>query len=285
MRPIPKSEYLKRIQTLPITLIGDYKNMSTRAKHQCDVCGNIWNPKPKQVTNPDHRCEECAFTKKMNDYLSLLKTIPVTLIGEYKDTNTYIKHQCDDCGHQWDTPPSHIKSDHLCKPCSIESQKCSVEDYRIKIKDTTFNLIGDYTNAQTPTEHQCKKCLCIRLISPTNITDSGNGCKECHLRKTAEDIYRGNRTLIYYLYIKEYDIYKVGVTMESISQRYNRTYYDFMNRNPEVISSKWYEDGMVAWELEQKIIQHYRASSWQPTEDEKFVGWTECFTKDVLRET
>ena len=113
----------------------------------------------------------------------------------------------------------------------------------------------------------------------------GRGCPDCGtiraMNKTSKERYSNKPTTIYYIYLPDYDLYKIGLTQKGIKSRF-KVDIDKGIRI-EVISAKMFEDGLDAFNLEQLILSTFNDSQYR---GDKILcsGNTELFTMDVLQE-
>ena len=54
---------------------------------------------------------------------------------------------------------------------------------------------------------------------PGNHLNSKSGCPYCGNEKTQEQRYQNKETILYYIYLPEYNLYKIGLTQTSVQKR------------------------------------------------------------------
>ncbi len=132
-------EYKRQIRDKHIICIEEYINAKTKINHQCKKCGYIWKVTPGHIKDGSG-CPKCAILKSTfttQEYKEQIKDKSVICLGEYKNTDTKIKHQCKKCNNVWKTTPSSIKRGRACPICA--NLKSKTQKY--KNKPTTFYLI------------------------------------------------------------------------------------------------------------------------------------------------
>lgn len=107
---------------------------------------------------------------------------------------------------------------------------------------------------------------------------SGYGCKHCASHGKGRVDFSKPCTL-YYLHLKDFDFYKIGITTLSIDHRY-RTAFDKEQFN--VVFTKTFPTGKEAYELEQTLLQKYSHLKHTGAKLLK-TGNTEIFTEDIFK--
>ena len=212
------------------------------------------------------------------EYKEQIKNRNVEVLEEYKGIQIKILHQCSK-GHKWMAQPHNIKKGHGCPECFNKKLTLSTQKYKEQIKDTGFRILEEYKGAKIKILHQCAKGHQWMAV-PRSIKN-GTGCPYCQSQKTAFDRYKNKPTWLYYIFIPSKNIYKIGVSMNrqgGTKGRYKNESFEI-----EIIQEELFEDGYEAWKLEQEIIQANKHLAWCPSKEEKFGGWTECFTENVIK--
>jgi hypothetical protein len=80
----------------------------------------------------------------------------------------------------------------------------------------------------------------------------GHGCPECALERSniAKRMQSGRPALLYYLYIPELNLWKVGCTERSIEERFSRDKELTFN----ILYEKWYTKGSDAYAIEDTLL-------------------------------
>ena len=117
----------------------------------------------------------------------------------------------------------------------------------------------------------------------------GQGHKKCRSHMHNIETYRGRPTILYYVKVNNTEVnnlYKIGLTMTSIKQRFSNE-----NNNPfiqqiEEIKTWRFEDGADAFLKEQEIIKSYKSIKYDYQENGELLkaGNSELFTENILNE-
>ncbi len=211
------------------------------------------------------------------EYKNQIKNRDIICIEEYVDIHTPISHKCLVCNYIWKGSPNNIKNKGSgCPKCSGQMVP-TTKEYKEQIKNTSVKCIDEYLYAYTPILHKCKKCNYEWKIAPLAVK-SGRGCPICAKEKSYIDKYLNIPTILYYIYIPKYDVYKIGVTKSSVNKRYSIEDLGII----EIIFEKSYKNGLHAIIIEKEVIKRFKKFKWNPSKTERFGGWTECFTKNIL---
>lgn len=279
MKSITLEEYKKRISKHPIEYQSGFVNLHTKCKHKCLECNHIWDVVPNSIM-AGHGCPRCVGnekwdTKRYNDYLSEFDDIQC--LGNYVNSTTKIKHKCLKCEHIWYITPANVKRGRRCPICA-RNQKWDSERYNKSISGINIRSLEDYTNRDKKIKHKCLVCNHVWLATPRAIR-MGSKCPQCSKPHYCDyAFYHGKPTTLYYVYIQEYDIYKIGLTTRTVDIRYRQETFNF-----KVIFERFFEDGGEAYKEEQRLLEEFKDYHWVPSYDsEKFGGWTECFTIDIF---
>ena len=207
-------------------------------------------------------------------YKEQIKNRNIVVLEEYKGSLTKIKHQCRVCDNVWSSRPANIKQNHGCPSC-VGLMVPTTEQYKKQIKDKPFLVLEEYKGAFMKIKHCCKVCNHIWSVTPASIK-FGSGCPACSKNKSAFDRYKNKPTWLYYIFIPSKNIYKVGLAQKGTLKRYKKESFEI-----EIIQEELFEDGYMAYKKEQEIIKNNKHLAWNPSKEEKFDGWTECFIKNV----
>jgi len=109
-----------------------------------------------------------------------------------------------------------------------------------------------------------------------------NGCNTCNSQFHNISTYKGRHTTLYYLKIN--NLYKIGLTMSSIQKRYNHEKNNPLIYNIEEIKSWDFDDGELAYKLEQKILFENKSQKYNYKRDGKVLsgGNSELFEQDII---
>jgi len=281
-----KYDYLKKLKEKGINVLPleEYIDTKTKILHRC-ICGNEWNIVPSNVLN-GQKCGCISSAPKIEDYDYLKKLkekeIKVIPLEAYKGSSTKILHKCV-CGNEWNVSPNNVLSGVKCG-CTIDKSK-SNDWYLKKLKEKEIKVIPleAYINSITPIKHKCY-CGNEWTTRPNNVLNLKQSCG-CIKRYTLRgiDFYRDKETVLYYikLTLKDKVLYKIGVTLfkenikNSMKLRFGKE-LSFI----EIIQTKVYKDGQIAFKIEQKIINY----NWKVKYKGNKVlvsGNTELFMEDI----
>lgn len=109
-----------------------------------------------------------------------------------------------------------------------------------------YSMINNFKNASSMVSIVCPThgLFIQRAISHYR----GSGCPICGNTKSNFEKYYNQKTILYYIKIDNY--FKIGLTKSSINERFNRENVDI-----DVIDAWTFENGMDAFNIEQKILQ------------------------------
>jgi len=178
------------------------------------------------------------------------------------------------------------KSKYGCRKCG---EAAAAES---KVKDTDWFI--DKAKVVHGDKYKYNKTVYVRATEHTTITCplhgdfkqtpsahlAGYGCRHCVSYGGGKSNLKGEVTL-YYLKIKNTELFKIGVTSQLIAHRYRSS---FDREQIEVVFTKKYSTGSEAYRVEQLLLRKY--SKYKFIENEKVLkgnGNTELMTCDVLR--
>ena len=105
---------------------------------------------------------------------------------------------------------------------------------------------------------------------------AGHGCQKCSIELNALS-YFNKPTRLYYIYLSDKNLYKIGITTKSIQER-------FYNENTKikVLKEEMFDNGFSAYYKEQLIINSNKEYLYN---GEKVLksGNTELFTKNIIK--
>lgn len=146
-----------------------------------------------------------------SEYIKRVKNInaDISVIGEYINARTKILHKCNVCGYEWLSLPHNVLRGMKCPRCS-KREHISKEQYIEKLAaiNPNIELIGEYVNLTTKTEHRCKICGNKLIYKPWYLLE-GRGCAICSGRKVGEAPEYKNS-----IWSSEYKVYFDGYITE-----------------------------------------------------------------------
>jgi hypothetical protein len=190
---------------------------------------------------------------------------------------------CPVHGEFTQTPYGHVTSKYGCTKCGIAasaaSKHKSTEDFvkrAIEIHGTKY----DYSNTTYKSAKEKLAIVCPDHGEFTQLASghlSGYGCSKCaNYGKGRVDMNKP--CTLYYFNIVGTDLYKIGITTQSMDNRY-RTSFDRDQIN--IIFTKQYQTGREAYNEEQALLSKYSSYLYNGNKVLK-SGNTEVFTKDIF---
>lgn len=120
-----------------VELIGEYKNITTKATHKCKICDYVWETKP-EVMLRGCGCPKCGdkitskkLSKTHEQYvIELLSKNPnIEPLETYKGANVPIKHRCKVDNYEWFVTPAHLLHDTGCPICASSKGETKVKEW------------------------------------------------------------------------------------------------------------------------------------------------------------
>ena len=179
--------------------------------------------------------------KTREEYIKELdvKNPAVKLVGEYVNNRTPTMHYCEIHNVYWPISPSNALKGKGCKYCRGEkignALRKSKEAYiqELSMTNPFIKLVGDYVNANTPTDHYCEIHKINSLIIPYNALH-GAGCVKCHFEKLADQCRKTQDEYITELAIKNPTVKIVGeyVNADTPTRHYCEIHQVFWDISP-----------------------------------------------------
>ncbi len=249
-------------------------------------------------------CRDCSNQRQSD---SKSKTTEEFIIGAKKvhgEKNSYDKTNYSGakkiviitCKKHGDFP--QIAENHLsgrigCEQCAKESVTKTTEEFIIAAKKVhrslfTYNNVF-YTGVGIKVLITCKKHGDFPQTPDNHLR--GQGCPKCKLESDSKRIYTDKPTYLYYIKIDDRQ-YKIGICRK---YKNNKNIEDSMKRRfrkeinlgvkIEILKSELFDDGYQAFIKEQTIKNGFY--NYRINKDDQILnsGYTETFTKDVLKET
>jgi len=199
---------------------------------------------------------------------------------EYKSYKNKVTIICKEHGEFLQSPSSH-KSGQGCPKCALEnkvSQEHIIEKFKEIHGDRYDYSKVEYKSYKNKVTIICKEHGEFQQTVRNHI--QGNNCPKCrkyHSYYRDRNYYKGKETIFYYLYFPEYDLYKPGLTVSSVENRYIRD----KGLKYEILYEEVFKDGVDAWDKEQELLDN--------TMEYKYFGDkilesgnTELRTKDII---
>ena len=178
-----------------VKVLGEYTNNKKKLLCECLDCGNVWNITPQSLLK-GCGCPQCGRKRVANklrktheEFVEELRVSNprLNVIGEYVDSSTKVKIECDICKYVWLALPTTILSGHGCPKCGGSLKKTN-EQFLIELNQKLPNVIPleSYSSANNKINVRCKKCGYEWLIRPHDLLRS-KGCKMCR-KKNVENL-------------------------------------------------------------------------------------------------
>lgn len=292
-----------------VQIIGKYINSKTNIYVICK-CGNTTSVRPSELYK-SWRCFECGIkarkyingnggwsTKRNKEAKNriiqkhkelLSKKLPhIELVGDYEDSKTKTNYRCKIHNTiKLYTPHSILRRKFACNECELEYKKERFKNkkdiYISKLFSVNKNiqLVGEYINVHTNTEHKCLDCGTIWKPTPHNILSNKSGCPFCNQNRYKNAyFYKNKPTVLYFINIDNI-CFKVGLTLykyndvtKCIKNRFRKE-----NNNILLLGYIIFKNGAEGYELEQRILnsrQKYNSDILQ------FGGNSELLSENII---
>ena len=267
MKKLSIEEINQRLLHRGVRMTGDFVNTRTKTEFTCNF-SHTWIAKPNSVLN-GRGCPHCSNHSPLTPSLinDRLSNRDITMIGDYTDTITKTEFKCKN-NHIWLGRPGNVLSGHGCPICESTERRLTKNAINTQLKDRGITMIGEYTNSRTKTEFECV-CGYKWLGRPSGVL-ARTGCPSCNKGGGYKSSKPG------YIYILDFgDYFKYGIT-NKISDRLQ---YHSKSGNYQVVTTKLYENGVIAMDWENKIKRVFGGCF--VTKEIMPNGWTEtlCITK------
>lgn len=220
------------------------------------------------------------FINKHNNFYDYSKVV-------YKDTHTPVTIICP-IHNDFEQRPSKHKKGQGCPKCAeqkrTDSKTLSHDTVIKQFQDQHGTKLFNYTKVVYKGVQEEVIIFCNTCNKDFNQTPDhhkrGSGCTHCAIeqnRYNTIDIYKNRPTTLYY--IKVGSLYKIGLTMKSVKQRF---YSDVKNGVDISIIKEWnFNNGATAFDLEQQILENNQDKQYK---GKKILisGNTELLTTNIL---
>jgi predicted GIY-YIG superfamily endonuclease len=233
----------------------EYVNAKAIVKILCSEHG-IFEQKPNNHLS-GQGCPSCYGNAKLTTETFISKATQkhsskydYSLVN-YINARNKVNIICTEHGIFEQTPNDHI-SGHGCPSCSVGG-KLTTKNF-ISKANQKHKHIYDYSLVNYIHSHFKVKIICkehgIFEQKPNNHL-SGQGCPSCAIRGG----FNQNKTAIFYiLKIKDQDIYKIGITNKSVSERYSKNEQELFT----IVRNISFKNGTDALNLENKLKRQYK---------------------------
>lgn len=246
-----------------------YINSHTDVEVSCPIHGIFYN-KPSSILN-GVGCRDCTKLTSRKNKFNSSRNKNYIIECEEKHKNFYdysltiyinarekVKIICPIHGIFEQYPTLH-RDGCGCHKCNVAKRTLSNEEFISKSKEKHKNLFDygecNYTGSKDNVKLYCKIHKEIFKIN-ANAHLNGGGCQKCsnEVNNFLSESYRGKSTILYLIKIK--DVYKIGVTRETIKRRYREDIKKGMEF--EIVVQYIFKDGFFASEIEKEVLKGTR---------------------------
>jgi len=181
----------------PYEFITPFKGYKERITVKCKECGYIFDAKPSNLTlktlkhptcsnclKNNHKMTTEKYQNKLDKHFGKEKSY--TILEEYIDENTAIKHRCNICNYEWKTSPANIYrgmygKTRVCPSCNnMKRDDFNNLTYKERLEKINSKIIPleEYKGRRVKIKHKCTECGFEWLTAPNNPL-SGEGCPKC----------------------------------------------------------------------------------------------------------
>lgn len=269
-----------------------YKNLNTKSIIICPVHGEFNQRLSNHLLGQD--CPKCARettiskVKMSKDKFEELlnKVHPNLQCTSYVSYKEKAAFTCDKHSNTIIniTPTNILRQEHGCPECVYESvsslRKLSNSVFLEKLNtahNTNIVALEEYKGSKSPISFLCKRHNSNFLSTPFNVLQ-GRGCNICGgLLKFRK--YLDEPTILYYLYLPEYNLYKVGITIQrvGIAKRMQGV------KSYKVLDYVIFNNGYDAYITEQKILSDYKSLKYNGCKVIS-AGNSELFIKPIFND-
>lgn len=184
-----------------ITPLETYKGVKYKMLFRCNKCGHEWRAKtghiiegfgcPKCRNNYFHEKYAKTHEQFINDLTDKGILSSIEVLGKYYANDKLILVKCKKCGYQWESTPSRLLSNRLCKKCANEKRKKDNISFILELKDKglldSVLPMEEYKGCKTKMLFKCLLCGHEWYVTPDNILQ-GKKCPICKKSKLENDI-------------------------------------------------------------------------------------------------
>lgn len=137
-----------------------YINSKTKILCKCLIDNYEWKARPDQLLQ-GHACPKCSGrAKKEHDtFVKEIRDINpnITILGEYKNSQTKLKCKCTIDGYEWNVKPNVLLNGHGCPMCAGNIKKTHKEFVeQMSIINPNIEILNEYQNTNIKIHCRCK---------------------------------------------------------------------------------------------------------------------------------
>ena len=244
-----------------------YKNLDTKSTIICPLHSTFEQKLSHHLNGQE--CPKCARLSvveklKMTEEKfkeMLYKKHPNITCILYKSYKVKANYICDKHPETiiTSTPTAILRQEHGCLRCCSEetskSRTLSNITFQAKLANKhngNITTTDEYKGTKTPLDFTCVRHGTTFQSTPFNVLQ-GRGCTICggllKYRKYLEE-----PTILYYIYLEDYNLYKIGITIQRVGIRQRM----YGIKNYKVLNTFIFKLGSDAYEAEQQILKDYK---------------------------
>lgn len=275
---------VKTTQEQVDTILGEeykalepYTNNSTKFKILHTICGRTSNITYANFKDRGSRCIHCSGVKPKTS-LEFAKEVYTITDGEYESLCDYTSARAlttivhNKCGRIYQISANKFLSGRrcvLCEPLKIPEKLQNI------LKSKEYSLVDEYEGSNVKTRFLHNSCSNTFSIAPSKLM-SGGSCNVC----SQKGLDVNKPAILYSFTIK--GLQKVGITTQSIKERYIKRDRDFMDNLIE-IGFGTAKEAMAVEKRIKKACAKYRYTGESPFSDGR-TGTTEVFYPNTIIE-
>lgn len=254
---------MKLIEDLGTRHMGTNVRTVRFGLYECPDCGTHFECRTASViSGRSTRCKDCGkkvSAKAMNKIqktkaASSFVTKAIKVHGAkytydkviYTGATNWVTITCKVHGDFLQKPSDHLSGCGCTKCHTINTERFILEARRIH-GDTYDYALVDYKGATTSVSILCNTHGAFKQ-TPNN-HKAGNGCPKCSWERSsiATRMHSIYPTTLYYVYLEEYNLWKIGCTRKAISDRFGK-------EKVQIIETIHFSFGGDAYRLEQLML-------------------------------
>jgi len=294
LKKLTTKEFIKRAQEKHGNKynysVTNYVSNSKKVKIVCPEHGEF-----NQWSNDHlngHGCQECKKNKLSNlklkttgEFIESAREIHGLTYdyssSEYKGAFDKIKIICPEHGSFTQRPNDHLNGSG-CPECNNEKHRLTTEEFIKRARGIhgeryNYDLV-EYKDTFTKVKIICSEHGIFE--QKPNYHLMGSGCKLCGFKNNS--CFNPDKpAILYYIYDPQEDLYKIGITNNTIEERFGKTFCS--NRAIAILEQKSFDKGIDAYLEEQEILEQYKEFRTEnPSWPKHKGGRTEFFKEDIL---